>query len=243
MSLKTNLISYWKLDEASGNAIDAHAANTLTASNSPGSDTGKVGNARTFNGTNQSFGIASNANLAVGNIDFTFSAWVFLSLKSVTRVAVAEWNFAATKRQFLLGFEPIVDVYRFLVSPDGTTASSVQVNASSLGSPPLNTWTHLVAWHDSVANTINIQANNGTVSSVSYASGVFASDSPLNIGSLLGTNDFWNGRIDEVGFWKRVLTADERTKLWNGGNGLSYDAFGGGIIPILRQHYAAQGAR
>ena len=29
-----------------------------------------------------------------------------------------------------------------------------------------------------------------------------------------------NGRIDEVGIWKRVLTSDERTAIYNGGAGL-----------------------
>ena len=31
-----------------------------------------------------------------------------------------------------------------------------------------------------------------------------------------------DGRLDQVGVWKRVLTADERTWLYNSGNGRSY---------------------
>ena len=222
MSLLTNLISYWKLDEDSGNAVDSHGSNTLTASSSPGSAAGKVGNARTFNGTNQSFSVASNASLAVGDIDFTISAWLFIGDKSENRSAVAMWNFSANKRQFSLGYDSSADRYRFLVSANGTLAAAAQVEANILGSPPINTWSHLVAWHDSASNTINIQANNGIVNTVSHSAGVFASDSPLNISSFLGTAELWSGSLDEVGFWKRVLTSSERSELHNSGSGLAY---------------------
>src|SRR5262245_27182846 len=41
-SLLDNLVSYWKLDEASGNAIDSVGTNTLTANNAPGTGAGIV---------------------------------------------------------------------------------------------------------------------------------------------------------------------------------------------------------
>ena len=37
-----------------------------------------------------------------------------------------------------------------------------------------------------------------------------------------GSFGYFNGRIDSVGFWKRVLTSAERTALYNSGNGLEY---------------------
>src|SRR6266404_503553 len=46
--LLTNLVSYWKLDEASGNAVDSVGTNTLTANHAPGSMAGKVNGARNF---------------------------------------------------------------------------------------------------------------------------------------------------------------------------------------------------
>jgi len=245
MSLKTNLISYWKLDEASGNAIDARGINELTAEGLPGSASGKVANCRTFNGTNQSFSRASNASVQVADIDFTVAGWINIANKDVPRTIAAKWNSgAANSREFFLDYDSTLDRFRFTVSPNNSSAAIAVANA--FGSPSSNTWIFVIGWHDSVANTINVQVNNGTVDSLSHATGVFAGTADFTIGliNFAGIVRRMLGQLDEVGFWKRTLTADERTQLYNSGNGLSYDAFGGsGIVPIIRQHYAAQGAR
>ena len=77
MSLLTNLISYWKLDEASGDALDAHGANPLTQTGSVGTAAGKVGTARDFSAlTGAYFSHADNVDLSTGDIDFTIACWV-----------------------------------------------------------------------------------------------------------------------------------------------------------------------
>ena len=70
----TNLVSYWKLDEASGNALDAHGTNTLTDSNTVTSAAGKIGDSRHFTRTvPEYFTIADNASLsAPAGTSFTF---------------------------------------------------------------------------------------------------------------------------------------------------------------------------
>jgi hypothetical protein len=60
------------------------------------------------------------------------------------------------------------------------------------------------------------------------------------VGSRLSALLF-NGRQDDVRLFNRVLTPTEISDWWDDGRG--YDLGGGGIIPILRQHYAAMGAR
>ena len=47
------------------------------------------------------------------------------------------------------------------------------------------------------------------------------------------------GRIDEVGFWKRVLTSSERSLLYNGGVGLTYP-FSGAPTPTRTPTVVAQ---
>ena len=44
--LLDKLVSYWKLDEASGDAVDSVGTNTLTAHNAPGTATGVVNGLR-----------------------------------------------------------------------------------------------------------------------------------------------------------------------------------------------------
>src|SRR4051812_28482140 len=71
--LLTNLVSDWKLDESSGNAIDSLGTNTLTANSAPGSVAGKVNGARNFDGTNQFFSIPTNPSVEIGTSSFSFA--------------------------------------------------------------------------------------------------------------------------------------------------------------------------
>ena len=96
------------------------------------------------------------------------------------------------------------------------------MQAGNFGSPSTAAWIFIVAWHDSSANTINIKVNNGTANSASYSSGVNDDTSPFVLGATNTGAGFMDGRIDQVGVWKRVLTADEQTFLYNNGNGRAY---------------------
>ena len=45
-------------------------------------------------------------------------------------------------------------------------------------------------------------------------------------------NRQWNGQIDDLGLWNRVLTADEVTALYKGGTGLAISTLPGVNAPI-----------
>ena len=78
----------------------------------------------------------------------------------------------------------------------------------------------VVGWHDSVNNTLNIQVNNGTVNSLAWTAGVLNGSADFAIGARRDTAPlYFDGRIDAVGLWKRVLTSGERTSLYNSGTG------------------------
>jgi hypothetical protein len=52
------------------------------------------------------------------------------------------------------------------------------------------------------------------------------------------------GQLAMAGVWNEPLSQANITRLYNGGMGRRYADLGGsGIVPILRQHYAAQGVR
>lgn len=249
MALTDSLISYWKLDEAANtdNAVDAHGSNTLTRTNTPGVTTGKISGARDFERTSsQMFSISDNDSLSVGDIDFTVSAWVRLENKAADEMVIVTKT-SASNGDYFLEYSENADRFRFIAFTAGGFAGSAAALANNLGSPAEATWYFIVAWHDATANTLNIQVNNGTVDSTSHSGGVgnFAS-TLFHIGGD-PFNNFWDGLIDEVGFWKRVLTSQERTDLYNSGNGLSYDNFAGGgggglSIPIAMYHYKRMAA-
>ena len=165
-----------------------------------------------------------NAALSTGDIDFTIAGWVYLdSLPgSGGQTFVSKWAAGQKEYTLLQEFNSPNNRFIFYVSSDGTAVTTV--NANTLGTPSIATWYFIVAWHDSVANTINIQVNNGTADSVAYTSGLINGTSAINLGSLNGTAGYYhNGRMDEFGFWKKVLTSAEKTDLYNSGNANTFN--------------------
>jgi hypothetical protein len=72
--------------------------------------------------------------------------------------------------------------------------------------------------HDATGNTIGISVNAGTVNTTSFSGGIFDGTTAFLIGSRSGAT-YMNGRIDEVGVWKKLLSASELTELYNSGAG------------------------
>jgi hypothetical protein len=237
-NLLTGLVSYWKLDEASGNAVDAVSSQTLTAVNSPGSTAGRIGTCRSFNFANsRRFTRTKTPELAVGDFDFTIQAWVqVVSNPGANNSIVARWTTSGNNRAFAL-LTSSTGVFRLIVSSNGSSLSLTR-NATAFGDAPLNTWLLVHAWHDSVNDEVGIAVNAGSPDISSYSSGIFNDNGNWQIGAFNDANH-WDGLIDEVGFWKRVLTSGERTRLYNGGSGLSYDDFL--ALPQVRRRRSRSG--
>lgn len=223
-SLLASLISHWKMDEASGDATDSHGSNTLTDNATVTTAAGKLGTARQFTAANTEFlSRASNATLQAGDIDFTFAAWVYLDSVGTNRVILAKDGNTAGQREYNIDYLGATQRFRFY-GFTATDSAKITV-ASALGAPSVSTWYFVVAWHDSAGDTVNIQVNNGTVDSTATTGALqAASNGEFRIGarSYPGFVEPFDGRIDSVSFWKRVLTSDERTALYNGGSGLEY---------------------
>jgi hypothetical protein len=78
-------------------------------------------------------------------------------------------------------------------------------------------------WYDAATQKCYVSVNNGTVyESAGTLASPLQSNYPLSLGALTATSSFLNGSMDEVTYHKRVLTADERTWLYNSGAGRTY---------------------
>ncbi len=221
--LLTGLVAYWKLDEASGNAADAHTNNlAMSQAGSPGATTGIVyATARTFNGSAQRFYRASETLLQMGNIDFAIAAWVYPTATPATAGGIlVKDTTGAGGREYALAINNS-RYGRFIISGDGTNA--VGVGSTALA---LNAWHFVVGWHDATADKIYIQCDSGTVEEAAHSTGAYSGSSEVDIGAFSGTLLSFTGRIGPVTMWKnRTLSAADRSALWNGGAGLAYSAF------------------
>jgi hypothetical protein len=220
-SLLTGLVAYWKLDEASGTRFDSAGSNHLTDNATVTQAAGIISNAAEFTAANsESLSILDNAALSMGDIDFTVDAWVYLTDKTAIRAVLAKWNNSANHREYLLWYNNSTDRFIFSVSNDGTAQGVA--TADNLGSPSLNTWYYIHAEHDAALDKIRISVNNGTPNETAWTTGVLDSDSTFRIGANSQNIQHFNGRIDECGVWKRLLSAVEKASRYNGGAGLSY---------------------
>ena len=209
------LVAHWPLNEASGVRSDAHGASHLTENNTVGQAAGKLGNAAQFIAANEeSLAIADNAALSMGNLDFTLAGWVYFNTLDPCGV-LGKWS-PGPVLEYLLHFDGTN--LRFYVSPDGSSSVSI-TNSQAIGS---GAWYWFMAWHDAGANTINLAINNNTPASLSHATGVFDGTAAFSLARNEEGLSWLDGRLDSVSVWKRILTAGERTQLYNSGNGLDY---------------------
>lgn len=215
-------VGAWRLEEASGTRYDCSLyGNHLTSNNSVSSSGGKVGNCSKFVGaSNQYLSINDNASLHLNDSDFTFAAWVMIIGKS-TNINILDKDNGTTKRDWLFLHRGVNDRMSFFAFKAGPT--SVIVTNTSFGSPATNTWFFTVCQHDSAAQTITIQSNNGPVDSISVGAAlVNTSDMEMRVGANGAGNTFANAYIDELGIWKRKLTAAELTFLYNSTKGTHF---------------------
>lgn len=222
-SLTNSLVAYWKMDEVSDTRMDATGrGNDLTDNNTVTSNVGRVGQAAQFASANQEYlSRFDNPDLSMGNIDFTIAGWIYLDNKADYRVLTSKWN-VDNGYEYVLRYDPYVsDRFVFEVSGNGALGGIVGVAANNFGAPVVGQWYWVVGWHDSVNDTLNIQVNNSAVDSISYDAGVYDGTSLFSVGFVHGFF-YHDGRVDELGLWKRVLSVEERTALFNAGQGCTY---------------------
>ncbi|MDP3722930.1 MAG: LamG-like jellyroll fold domain-containing protein [Candidatus Omnitrophota bacterium] len=223
-TLTDGLIAYWKFEESGGARDDQKGPNDLADHNTVTQAAGKKGNAALFTAANnESLSIPDNAALSMGaEVDFTIAAWVYLADDVGQKVIVAKRDLISTPGiAYQIARSASVNVWRLNV---GNNVASAVAEVSTSGDLS-GAWHFVVGWHDAVANTINLQVDEGSVSSTSYSSGSYDDTNPFILGNATtGTDEGvgMGGRIDEVGIWKRVLTTQERTDLYNNGAGNTY---------------------
>jgi hypothetical protein len=216
----TSMAAHWKLNEASGSRADSFGANTLTDNNTVVAGTGKIGDGSDIEASSSEFlSIADNAELSLaGDTDFTIACWIKPETIATSAILSKRTGTTSTATEYSLFLIVTTGVIRFDVGNgvSGTSLSSVE--AASVGN-----WRFIVAWHDTTANKLFLQIDNGTPNEVAHTLGTQNTTSELHIGKTPNSSsNFFDGVVDSVSIWKRTLTSGERTALYNSGNGLDY---------------------
>jgi hypothetical protein len=212
-TLYTGLVSYWKMDEASGTRSDSVGTNHLTDNNTVTSGAGILGTAGTYVAGNGEFlSVADNPTISFADNDFSFSVWARMATKTVNRPFMV-------KHSGVGNFEYAI---RYTQFNDRITCvlNTTVVADTVLGSPVLDTWYLCVGVHDTTADQVRFYINAGTPTTVALVGGTVDSTGPLLFGRDSNISSVYqDGMIDDAAIWNRVLTAAEIAELYNGGAG------------------------
>lgn len=239
--ITNGLVVYLPLDESSAGSADVSRYDNIfgsafTDSNSTPSATGIIGLAANTNGSNELIYHVDSALLSITS-NLTIDCWVNLDTEATTQFIVGKWNPGGNDRSYALFYNTSADRFEFQVSSSGTAATTATVTATNAGAVSTATWYHVVGWFDDTANEINISVNGSSETATAFASTIENNTSAFAIGSVHGGGSYLDGKCDEVGLWNRVLSAGERTKRYNSGNGYAFQPMGT-FLPWIYSHGA-----
>jgi len=228
MALTDNLVSYWKLEEASGTRIDELATNDLTPTATPGNAIGKIDNAVALaSASSQFLSKVDNASLDFTTA-FSWQSWVYLTDFADNNTVSSKWNYQ-TDGSWATQVRADFKIQTFIAA----TVDDAGVNYG-IGDTIFSTatWYHIVVVYDgtlAAADRLKIYVN-GDPETLSITGTIPASllnsAASLNVGFWNGLNRYMNGRIDESAVWSRALSSTEVTSLYNGGSGSHYPFIG-----------------
>lgn len=211
-SLNVGLVTYWTLNESSGNRADSVGANTLKPNGGVvASASGILNNAASgFDVSSTSLTNGSPTGISFGPGSMTISVWVYFTDKTQDPQYILDKSQDSTHREYWLVWRSAGQFRFYIFAPDGSVVGEEDYSFSASN----NTWYNVIAWYDSGNSTVNVTVNNGTMGS-SGTSGTFAGD--LGVPFYLGNDPSgafpFAGRIDENGLWNRILTPTEKTTL------------------------------
>lgn len=238
VGFKNQLVSWWELNEESGERADSHGSNNLEDINTVLYTTGKVGNCADFELSNSENLRDANrwdtAGYPVGHNALSIGVWVRIEAKPGTSMTILSgFNTEDNDRVAQILWQQTTDRFRFAVSHDGTNTTTI--DADTLGAPAINTWYYINAYHDPDTDLIGIQVNNGGWDTAAHVGGIhdptFAA-TRMRLGARCRLVDlYWDGEIDEAFIAAGILIAADWTTLYNSGSGRAYsdleDVIGG----------------
>jgi len=234
MALTTNLVSYWKLDESSGNAADSVGGNTLTNTNSVPFVSGKINNGADLEaGSSQFFTITDAAQSGLDlDTDFSFSGWVKFESMPASGGEMVLMGKRAGGNGYTLSLYNNAGAFSWTAT---IQAGSVEMSTTA---PSTGVFHHIVYTYVKSTGAIKVYVDGVLNTSGTGGTTLAGSTSDFFLGvEAGGTVCFMDGVMDEVGIWSRVLTSSEVQELYNSNSGLAYPLAAKTLFTSLLSYY------
>lgn len=223
--LTDNLIAGYNHDD---NATDVLGLTNGTATGTPEVITGKVGQAYHFTSDGMYNQLPSTTIFDFGTNNFTYSVWVNVTDKSVTKSILSRFVAGNSFHNFRILDTDDVQISMYITGGSKTCTVSTGDLSGSLFD---GAWHHLVVrrisngacagtfelYIDNVNQSLTVDSSAGT------GAGIYASMGDVRIGNdaVDNTAEF-KGGIDMFYIWNRSLTVSEINDLYNSGSGSAY---------------------
>jgi hypothetical protein len=265
--LKTDLVSWWSLNEVSGTRFDNYGSNHLTDNGSVTRTTGKVivaTNTKHLKSTNvkdlnpvllldstDTSGMITDCAQFDGVNEYLSSTSADFD-KGDEDFSIGGWYYFDTTGNYDTLFMKWVatgdnrsyglrknnsEQIEFFLSYDGTSGGSTFLT-NSTNTVSANQWHFISGVYDSSADTMSIYIDDYSVFQTTGVTGGAYSASTSDL--YLGNGqsaDYHGGRMSNCFFYDKALTQAEVTQLYNNGNGLHYGDFDSGLLTNLVSYW------
>ena len=194
------LVAAYGFEETTGLQVNdaSGGGRTGTIAGATRTSAGRFGRALSFDGVNDMVTVPdSNALDLTGTM--TLEAWVNPRTLSGWRSLILK------ERQGLLAYAMYANTDTGIPSGEVSTPSNRDVRGPS--PLPLNTWTHVAVTYN--ASILRLYVNGSQVSSRAVSGPVVTSSNPLRLGGNTIWAEYFDGVLDEVRLYNRVLSAAE----------------------------------
>lgn len=204
------LVAWWSLD---GNAEDAFVNDLDGTPNSPNPTQNRFGlssAAYLFDGMDDHIQLSDLQETQFGQLQFSINAWVNLSEFK------RHWIFSNYKTPGgitqIIGFGTETHANKHVLHVDMRHPSG---GCELFGNQPLtiNEWHMVSLVRDGESVSIYLDSNLDAAGTISMDAIDLKTSFPFNIGMESGQDQFWHGKIDDLGIWHRALTAEEILEL------------------------------
>ena len=225
--LNTNLISYWAMEDASGDIQDSTANNNdLTAYNTPTYQaTGKVNYGIELDGTNE---YLSSTDTDLQPVHQTLSFWIKSDDATWDDYSqVGNYDGSGGLRIFFRSGTTNIDGHF------GSVGGISFFSQYDVGT--ITDWNYIVATYDGTTaklyiNGINKENNTDVSGDLTYSDDTFLVGTQMG---YIGTRVL-DGNVDEIDIYSRALSQSEITQKYNAGTGLTWtDVFNTAPITTL----------
>jgi hypothetical protein len=220
-SIYAKLSAWWEMDEGSGSRLDSVGPNDLAVVSTVSTGTGVRGGgdvAAAFAGGGALVAAdATEIRVPSGGGDHCLFGWFYLNSNTSGQCFAAKWDQSnAPNMEYMVDISTGPNI-RGINGGTGYTIATITP-------PSAAAWHFVVLWRDSADGFVRIQIDNGTPVATGSASNPSPGARSLGFGQFgSSTGGRMTGRLQRWGYIKgAILTADEKTYLYNSGNSVTF---------------------